>query len=121
MKLTGVELRTIEMPLVSPFRTSFGTQTVREVLLLRAVTDDGEGWGECVAMADPRYSSEYARACADVLRTFLVPELARQVLERISIAEPLVEERSWIHRPDSPMPNSRWVRDTERVSSARVI
>jgi hypothetical protein len=39
----------------------------------------------------------------------------------IWIAEPLVEERSWIRRPDSPTPNSRCVRDTERVSSARVI
>ncbi|MEQ6900826.1 o-succinylbenzoate synthase [Nocardioides sp. YIM 152588] len=64
------------MPLVSPFRTSFGTQTARDVLLLRAVTADGEGWGECVAMSDPLYSSEYVDATADVLRRFLVPALA---------------------------------------------
>ena len=55
----GVELRWVELPLVSPFRTSFGTEHVREVLLLRMVTADGEGWGECVAMAEPLYSSEY--------------------------------------------------------------
>ena len=53
MKLTGVELRRITMPLVSPFRTSFGTQTSRDVLLLRVVTDEAEGWGECVAMSRP--------------------------------------------------------------------
>jgi o-succinylbenzoate synthase len=76
VKLTGVELRRIEMPLVAPFRTSFGTETVRAALLLRAVTADAEGWGECVAMADPLYSSEYADACADVLRRFLIPALA---------------------------------------------
>jgi o-succinylbenzoate synthase len=76
VKLTGVELRTIAMPLVSPFRTSFGTQTRREVLLLRVVTDETEGWGECVAMSEPLYSSEYLDAAADVLRTFLVPALA---------------------------------------------
>jgi o-succinylbenzoate synthase len=76
MKLTGVELRRIEMPLVAPFRTSFGTQTTREVLLLRVVTDEGEGWGECVAMSDPLYSSEYVDAAADVLRRFLVPAVA---------------------------------------------
>jgi O-succinylbenzoate synthase len=76
VKLTGIEFRTVQMPLVAPFRTSFGTQTVREILLLRAVTDEGEGWGECVAMSDPLYSSEYVTACADVLRTFLIPELA---------------------------------------------
>ncbi|MER5258905.1 MULTISPECIES: o-succinylbenzoate synthase [unclassified Streptomyces] len=75
MKLTGVEIRRVRMPLVAPFRTSFGTQTVREALLLRAVTPDAEGWGECVAMSDPLYSSEYVDACADVLRRFLVPAL----------------------------------------------
>ena len=80
MKLQGVELRRVAMPLVSPFRTSFGTQTARDVLLLRAVTTsdrgDAEGWGECVAMSDPLYSSEYVDATADVLRRFLLPELA---------------------------------------------
>ena len=77
MKLTGVELRTIELPLVAPFRTSFGTQAVREALIVRAVTPDAEGWGECVAMSDPLYSSEYVDGCADVLRRFLVPALGR--------------------------------------------
>ncbi len=76
MRLTGVELRRIAMPLVAPFRTSFGTETVRDVLLVRAVTDAAEGWGECVAMADPLYSAEYVDAAADVLRRFLVPALA---------------------------------------------
>jgi O-succinylbenzoate synthase len=64
------------MPLVGPFRTSFGTETERDVLLLRVVTDDAEGWGECVAMSDPLYSSEYVDAAADVLRRFLIPAVA---------------------------------------------
>ena len=76
MKLTGVELRRVTMPLVSPFRTSFGTQNSRDVLLLRVVTDESEGWGECVAMSDPLYSSEYVDATADVLRRFILPTLA---------------------------------------------
>jgi o-succinylbenzoate synthase len=76
MKLTGVELRHIRMPLVAPFRTSFGTTTWREVLLLRVVAGEAEGWGECVAMSDPLYSSEYADAAADVLSRFLIPALA---------------------------------------------
>ncbi|QIG45866.1 o-succinylbenzoate synthase [Nocardioides anomalus] len=76
MKMTGVELRRVAMPLRSPFRTSFGTETDRDILLVRVVTDAAEGWGECVAMAAPLYSSEYADAAADVLRGFLVPRLA---------------------------------------------
>jgi O-succinylbenzoate synthase len=75
MRLTRVELRRIAMPLVAPFRTSFGTETDRDVLLVRAVTDGAEGWGECVAMAHPLYSSEYVDGVGDVLRRFLVPAL----------------------------------------------
>jgi o-succinylbenzoate synthase len=75
MKLAGVELRRVSMPLVAPFRTSFGTETVREILLVRVVTGRGEGWGECVAPAEPHYSSEYADGAVDVMRRFLVPPL----------------------------------------------
>jgi o-succinylbenzoate synthase len=76
MRLTGVELRRVALPLVTPFRTSFGVERDRDVLLVRAVTTDAEGWGECVAAAEPRYSSEYADGAADVLRRFLVPAAA---------------------------------------------
>jgi O-succinylbenzoate synthase len=78
MRLTGVELRRIRMPLVAPFRTSFGTETSRDVLLLRVVTAEAEGWGECVAMSGPFYSGEYVEAAGDVLRRFLIPALAAQ-------------------------------------------
>lgn len=75
MKIEMVELRRIAMPLVRPFRTSFGTQTARDILLVRVVTDVGEGWGECVALADPVYSSEYVAGAHQVLRDYLVPRL----------------------------------------------
>jgi O-succinylbenzoate synthase len=77
MKLRGIDLRRIEMPLVGPFRTSFGTQNHREILLLKAVTEDGvEGWGECVALIDPVYSDEYLEGELDVLKRFFLPALA---------------------------------------------
>jgi O-succinylbenzoate synthase len=76
MRLDGVELRRVAMPLVTPFRTSFGVEHDRDVLLVRVVTAEAEGWGECVAAAEPRYSSEYADGAADVLRRFLVPAAA---------------------------------------------
>src|SRR5262245_43131566 len=75
MKLTSVELRRIRLPLVAPFETSFGVQTERDVLLLKAVTDSGEGWGECVAGEEPVYSSEYVDGAADVLVKPLLPRL----------------------------------------------
>ena len=75
MKLEAVELRRIELPLVRPFRTSFGTQTSREVLLVRAVSADAEGWGECVAMSAPLYSSETVAGAEAVLEQHLLPRL----------------------------------------------
>jgi O-succinylbenzoate synthase len=75
MKLSGVEIRRVTLPLVSPFRTSFGVQTEREILLVRAVGPDSEGWGECVAMREPLYSSEYVDGAEDVLRSHLLPRI----------------------------------------------
>ena len=79
MKLQGVELRRITMPLVAPFRTSFGTEHRRDILLLRAVTDGAEGWGECVAMAEPLYSSEYVDAAADLRQREPCEVIGREV------------------------------------------
>ena len=45
MKITGVELRRVGLPLVAPFETSFGSQTDRDILLLRVVTTDGDVLG----------------------------------------------------------------------------
>ncbi|GGM48833.1 o-succinylbenzoate synthase [Dactylosporangium sucinum] len=73
MKLNGLELRRIAMPLVAPFRTSFGVERERDVLLVRAVATDAEGWGECVAMAAPLYSAEYVDGAAEVIRRYLAP------------------------------------------------
>ncbi|MFJ9344632.1 o-succinylbenzoate synthase [Streptomyces sp. NPDC101733] len=77
MKISGIELRRIQMPLVAPFRTSFGIETARDVLLVRVVTEDGEGWAECAAMSEPRYCSEYVDGAQDVLRKFLIPALPK--------------------------------------------
>ncbi len=75
MKLLGVELRRIAMPLVAPFRTSFGVEAERDILLVRALGADAEGWGECVAGTSPLYSSEYTDGAHHVLREHLVPPL----------------------------------------------
>ncbi|TMR23876.1 o-succinylbenzoate synthase [Nonomuraea turkmeniaca] len=67
------------MPLVAPFRTSFGTETARDVLLVKVVTPDAEGWAECVAMSEPLYSSEYVDGAAEVIRRFLLPALPKNL------------------------------------------
>jgi len=75
MKLEAVELRRVGLPLVAPFRTSFGTETHKDALMIRAIGPEGDGWGECVAMIDPLYSSEYADAVDHVVRNHLLPRV----------------------------------------------
>ena len=75
MKIVDVELRRIELPLVAPFRTSFGTETQRDILLVKVTTPDAEGWGECVALSEPVYSSEYVDGAQDVLTRYLLPAM----------------------------------------------
>ncbi len=76
MKLQEIELSTIHLPLVRPFRTSFGTQTSREVLMVKVTNENGTvGWAECVAMSEPLYSPEYVIGCLDLMKRFLIPAL----------------------------------------------
>jgi len=76
MRIKDVELRIIKLPLVRPFRTSFGTQYERELLLMKITTHEGaEGWSECVAMSEPLYSPEYTHASQDVMERFLLPKI----------------------------------------------
>jgi O-succinylbenzoate synthase len=71
--LEAVELVRIQLPLLRPFTTSFGTTTVKDAILVRAVGDGAEGWGECVAMEIPLYSGEWNDGAWIVLRDFLAP------------------------------------------------
>ena len=76
MTIEQFRLHRLAIPLVRPFRTSFGTETVRDVILVEAVSADGvSGWGECVTMSWPGYSYEYADAAIDVMTGHLVPAL----------------------------------------------
>lgn len=79
MHILNVELITVSLPLISPFTTSFSTQTQRSPLLIKLTADfDGNvvvGWGECVTIQDPLYSEEYLDGAREVLRRFLIPRL----------------------------------------------
>jgi o-succinylbenzoate synthase len=75
MKISEVELRRLKLPLVSPFRTSFGSQTERDVLIVKVVTPEAEGWAECSALEDPVYSPEYVQGAAEMIERYLLPAL----------------------------------------------
>jgi O-succinylbenzoate synthase len=76
MRVERVELLTIDLPLVTPFRTSYGSVDRERKLLLRLLTDEAAGWGECAAMLAPLYTSEYVDGARDVIMGHLLPRLA---------------------------------------------
>ena len=47
MTVDALELRRVVLPLVAPFRSATDVHTTVEKLLVRAVTPDAAGWGEC--------------------------------------------------------------------------
>ena len=75
MKIERAELRYVKLPLVTPFRTSFGTSYDKDTFLLHVVTDEAEGWAECGAEPDPLYSEEWLGGCEIVLRDQLLPRV----------------------------------------------
>jgi O-succinylbenzoate synthase len=75
MRIENIEFLRVTLPLVRPFRTSFGTATERETTLVRVVTANAEGWAECAAEPDPLYSSEFLDGCDLVMKDHLVPRL----------------------------------------------
>ncbi|EGX54685.1 mandelate racemase/muconate lactonizing protein [Streptomyces zinciresistens K42] len=76
MKLARVEAVHIAIPLVRPFRTSFGTMTTKDTFLLHVVTDGAEGWSEFAGDPEPGYCAEFTAGAQIVLRDFLLPRIA---------------------------------------------
>ncbi len=80
MKLEKIELYQIELPLVHPFRTSFGTQTNRQTVLVKVTADGMSAWGECAASLGPWYSSDTNKEAWHVLTDFLIPMTVGQTV-----------------------------------------
>ncbi len=78
LHLERAELRVVEMPLRSPFETSFGVESRRRCLILRLMGAGWEAWGECVAGAFPGYSYETTATAWHVLVDFLLPAVLRR-------------------------------------------
>jgi O-succinylbenzoate synthase len=75
MRVRAVELVRCEVPFVTPFASSSGVQYGRDVVLVRVIGDDTQGWGENVAGGEPVYTAEFVEASVLVLRHHLVPRL----------------------------------------------
>lgn len=96
MRIDAVELVRCQVPFVSPFRTSFGVQHGRDVVLVRILGSDTEGWGENVAGEEPLYSAEFVDASVLALRHHLIPRLlAAPDVSPFDVGRLLAPVRGW--------------------------
>lgn len=78
MKIESIDLYHVRMPLIEPWRTSYGSDDAIESILVRIHSDGIDGWGEGCPLAMPCYSPEYAAGVFGVLKDCLAPPLLNQ-------------------------------------------
>jgi o-succinylbenzoate synthase len=76
MRIDGIVLREIHLPLVRPFETSFGVTRDRRILLAEVRSEGLIGWGECTAGERPFFSGESTDTAWQVIVNELGPMLA---------------------------------------------
>lgn len=84
MKIESVTVRRLTMEMLSPFTTSFSTQTHRDLLIVETHNGENTGYGECVALSAPLYSEEATSTCAVALKEFIIPALRGKDLDHPS-------------------------------------
>ncbi len=76
MRIDGIILRELHLPLVRPFETSFGVTRDRRILLAEVRSEGLTGWGECTAGEHPYFSGESTDTAWQVIVNELGPMLA---------------------------------------------
>jgi O-succinylbenzoate synthase len=76
MRIDAITLREVHMPLVRPFKTSFGVTRDRRIILAEVQSEGLTGWGECTAGERPYFSGESTDTAWQILVNELAPLLA---------------------------------------------
>lgn len=81
LRVDRIELRTVALPLVQPFRTSFGEEPERLTVIVTVTGGGLDGYGESPVARTPGYSYETAGTAFHVLRDVFAPRTAGQDLD----------------------------------------
>jgi o-succinylbenzoate synthase len=84
VRIDGVEIRLVRLPLLEPFETSFGKIDSRLIFLVGVDAEGLRGWGEVVASEAPRYSYETVGTARHVVREFLAPAMLAAPIAELS-------------------------------------
>ena len=78
-----IDVYLVAMPLISPWRTAYGEDSVIESVLVKMTSGDLAGWGEASPLAAPTYSPEWAGGVFSTVKRWLAPPLAGLERDRI--------------------------------------
>lgn len=70
-----LRIHLVRIPFLSPFTTSFGTESERSAMILRLDADGVTAYSEAVTSTGPFYSYEDNETALHIIREFLVPAL----------------------------------------------
>jgi o-succinylbenzoate synthase len=85
MRIEEVELRLVQLPYRSPFRTSFGAEDTKHAVLVTARSGGVEGYGEGVMEPLPMFREETIAGATHLLREALAPMLLDAGVEHPSM------------------------------------
>jgi o-succinylbenzoate synthase len=93
IRVTGIELHELALPLAEPFIISGGTMTHRTSLVVVVHDQKGhQGWGESPPFELPFYSEETLASARHLLEQVLIPRLIRAQAETPELADSVLRE-----------------------------
>ena len=92
MQIDRIELFHVAMPLISPWRTAYGEDSVVESVLCRMSSGSVDAWGESCPLAAPCYSPEHAGGVFGTAARWMAPQVigrdirtGKELQQRLSI------------------------------------
>ena len=81
MKIDAAEIRYVELPLISPWRTAYGEDATIHSVMVKLSGGGTTAWGEATPFYAPTYSAESARSVYETAREFFLPHLVGEQIE----------------------------------------
>ncbi len=123
MRIDGIILRELHLPLVRPFETSFGVTRERRILLAEIKSEGLTGWGECTAGERPFFSGESTDSAWQVIVNELGPMLAAESPEHGGKCPRIFRQVRGNRMAKATLENAIWDLEAQRegVSLSRLL
>jgi o-succinylbenzoate synthase len=114
MRIDGIILRELRLPLVRPFETSFDVTRDRRILLAEVRSEGLTGWGECTAGEHPYFSGESTDTAWQILLSELGPMLAVAHPEHGGDCPKIFRKVRGNHMAKATLENAVWDLEAQR-------